>query len=57
MLLVLHGKEESENNEFLKKLHVFNEIRQIDQRVRERQGAYDQNKIKLLRREDQSNQL
>jgi hypothetical protein len=57
MLLVLHGHADSESNEFLKQLHVFNEIREIDQRVRDRQGAYDLEKIKVLKRNDQSNQL
>jgi|LauGreDrversion4_2_1035121.scaffolds.fasta_scaffold675853_1 hypothetical protein len=39
MLLVINGGNEvQESNEFLKGLNVYNEIKEIDQRIRDKNG-------------------
>lgn len=58
MLLVINGGSDAqESNEFLKGLNVYNEIKLIDQRIKEKHGTYDTKRIKILRRQDDSNQL
>lgn len=58
MLLVLHGQSDtSDTNQFLKQLHVFDEIKKIDARVKECHGRFDIDKIRVLAREDTTHAL
>lgn len=58
MLLVINGGSEAQNtSEFLKDLNVYNQIKSIDQKIRDNTGTLDMKRIKILSRSDDSNQL
>ena len=59
-MLILNGgveKSQEDTKLFLKKLHVFREVKEIDARVRMNASKYDFNKLKELCRPDSEDKL